>query len=333
MPFNVAAQSQAVGLETGKAVYDFYCYQCHGYSGDAQTLASTYLQPPPRNFTASDPRRLSRERMLDAVYHGRSGTGMVSFTRVLNDSQITAVVEYVRDTFMTQQPLKQPYHSRANGWPDHERYRAAFPFATGRILLDTPWEELNAEQIKGKRLFMTACISCHDRARVRDEGPIWEPRAVSYPRRHYSHRQPQVDGLTGATPYALHGQPPPVADDSDTAIRNGEAIFQKNCAFCHAADGTGHNWIGSFLEPRPRDLGGARVVGMTAERLGGIIREGVPDTSMPAWKYVLDDKQIADVVAYVQGTLQRRPASLASPPSETSANPRQVPLTWIRESR
>ena len=32
--------------ETGRAIYNFRCYFCHGYSGDAQTLAARYLSPP-----------------------------------------------------------------------------------------------------------------------------------------------------------------------------------------------------------------------------------------------------------------------------------------------
>ncbi len=309
-------------------MYDFYCYQCHGYSGDAQTLASTFLNPPPRDFTQADPAALTRDQMLDAVSHGRPGTGMVSFARVLDDAQITAVVDFVRTAFMTDQPRKQPYHSAANGWPDHDRYRAAFPFATGEIALDTPWEDLTAEQAAGKRLFITACVSCHDRARVRDEGPIWEPRAVSFPRKHYSHREPPVDAFTGATPYVLHERSPDL-DAADATLRRGAAVFQNNCAFCHAADGTGRNWIGSFLERRPRDLAGAYVAAMTADQLGRIIREGVPGTSMPAWKHVLDAQQTADVVAYVQRVLQT-PTATPHVEASTNQSARRIPPTWTK---
>ena len=38
----------------GKAIYRFYCYQCHAYSGNARTLSSTYLDPRPRDFTAEN---------------------------------------------------------------------------------------------------------------------------------------------------------------------------------------------------------------------------------------------------------------------------------------
>jgi cytochrome c oxidase cbb3-type subunit 3 len=82
--------------------------------------------------------------------------------------------------------------------------------------------------------------------------------------------------------------------------QQGEALFQANCSFCHAADGTARNWIGSFMEPHPRDLTSpAAMSGMTQDRLRTVIHEGLPGTSMPAWKSVLSDPEIEAVIAYV----------------------------------
>ena len=285
-------------VDSGRRVYDFYCYQCHGYSGDARTLASTFLDPPPRNFTQSDPDSLTQERMVDAITNGRPGTAMVSFTSVASAEEISAVVGYIRDNFMHGDRPQLIYHTRENGWPDHDRYAAAFPFADGTIPLDTPWDQLNAEQLAGKKLFMQACISCHDRAIVNNEGPIWELRALSYPRRHYSHRM-DMDSLSSASPYLKHERPPDTSGLTPEQQR-GAALFQQNCAFCHGADGTGKNWIGSFLEPHARDLTQAAIVNQATERLRQVVRNGLEGTSMPAWKHVLDDGQIDDVVSYLK---------------------------------
>jgi len=82
--------------------------------------------------------------------------------------------------------------------------------------------------------------------------------------------------------------------------KEGEVLFQENCAFCHAPDGTGKNWIGRFLEPHPRDLTDpVNMQTMTAERLRQVIRDGLPDTTMSAWKNVLDAGQIDAVIAYI----------------------------------
>jgi cytochrome c oxidase cbb3-type subunit 3 len=284
----------------GRAVYEYYCYQCHAYAGDAATLASTYLEPAPRNFTASDPDVLLREQMIGAVTHGREGTAMVSFSTVLGAREINAVVDYIRAEFMQGGHSRLRYHTAENGWDDHQRYADAFPFASGEIALDTDWEELTPAQKKGKRLFMKACISCHDRARVKDEGPVWELRALSYPRRHYNHTRP-YDAITTASPYALHDRPLPTAGLTAQQQR-GAQLFQENCAFCHAADATGRNWIGSFLEPRPRDLTRQSIRLRDAQSLAEVIREGLPGTSMPAWKYNLADEEIDDIIAWLKRT-------------------------------
>lgn len=235
--------------------------------------------------------------MFSAVRDGRPATAMKSFSHVLDRSELEAVVDFIRREFMIAKASNTQYHTAANGWPNHERYSAAFPFALGEIAVDTPSEQLSAEQRHGLRLYLSSCITCHDRARVDEEGPIWEMRAVSYPRRHYSHRAP--DAVSSASPYARHDQPPEI--NGLTAIEQaGQALFQKNCAFCHAADGTGKNWIGRFLEPNPRDLTDPRfMTGVTRQRLRHVIREGLPGTGMPAWKNVLNTEQIDNIVAYV----------------------------------
>lgn len=283
---------------SGRKVYDFYCYQCHGYSGDARTLASTYLEPKPRNFSTTDPDSLSPEQMVDAVTHGRAGTAMVSFASVASADEIAAVVSYIRNSFMSDTKPDIIYHTKENGWDDHNRYAAAFPFANGEIPLDTPWQQLTTEQKQGRQLFMQACISCHDRAVVMDEGAIWELRALSYPRKHYSHRM-DMDSISSASPYMQHEQQPDTSELSAKQKR-GAALFQQNCAFCHAADGTGKNWIGSFLEPHARNLTSDAIISQAVDRLEQVIRNGLEGTSMPAWKHVLSDNQINDVISYLK---------------------------------
>ena len=300
LPWNPVV-SEPVSPPDGKAVYDFYCYQCHAYAGNAQTLASTFLDPRPRNFTAADPDTLSRERMINSVTGGRTGTAMVSFETVLSTTEIAAVVDYIRSEFMQGDGPESIYHTAANGWESHERYAAAFPFASGEIPLDTDWETLTPSQQQGKRLFMTACISCHDRARVTDEGSVWELRPLSYPRRHYSHTSPP-DSVSGASPYAVHDVQPRLEDPTEAEHR-GEVLYQQNCAFCHAADGTARNWIGSFLEPHPRDLTNLQFSPAELQRLRTVIQQGLPGTSMPAWKDVLDEEQIGDILAYLRRAL------------------------------
>jgi cytochrome c oxidase cbb3-type subunit 3 len=307
----VAGSVAAAGdLELGRRIYNFRCYYCHGYSGNARTLAATLLTPKPVDFTTISPNSLGRERMLQSIQSGRPGTAMVGFASVLKPNEIAAVTDFVRQEFMVAKAENTRYHTEANGWYNHEqRYAAAFPFALGEIPLDTPWEQLTPQQADGKRLFMSSCVSCHVRSGENNEDIHWESRAASYPRNQFSpgdyppspnvKNSPPVDAVTSATPYHLHDLPPRLSGLTAPEAR-GETLFQQNCSFCHAADGTARNWIGSFMEPHPRDLTkSAAMDSMTSTRLKSVIREGLPGTSMPAWKSVLADQDVEDVIAYV----------------------------------
>lgn len=229
---------------------------------------------------------------------------MQSFSTVLSAEEIQQVVDFVRVEFILQRNRNTAYHTLENGWPEHTRYQAAFPFALGELALDIPWDALTPEQQAGKRLYMNSCISCHDRGSVTEEGAIWDARPLSYPRNNYSHQKnARADGVSGASVYALHDSKPELTQLT-AEQRRGESLFQANCAFCHAADGSGKNWIGSFLQPHPRDLTGTRVRLMADAELEQVIREGLPGTTMSAWKNVLADSQIKAIVAYINAAFK-----------------------------
>lgn len=322
-------------VSEGKRLYDFYCYQCHAYAGTGQTVAARTLDPPPRDFTSERARALSREQLLDAVRNGRPGTGMVGFGGVIGEPGVHAVVDYLTEAFMSGKASDARYHTLANGWPDHEhRYAVAFPFALGEIPLDTSDSALTEKQLQGKRLFLSGCVTCHDSGVVKDPGPVWETRAVSYPRGVYDHRNPPVgagpaDAISGASPYLNHELAPSLPEDSEL-LRRGESVYQDNCAFCHAPNGTGRNWIGSFLEPHPRDLTSSTVMeSMSPQRLEAVIRDGLPGTSMPAWKNVLDDARIAALIHYIDRVFH--PLAPATAGSGIDAQASGATPGWQRE--
>lgn len=298
------ASAPAAQLEAGRKIYNFRCYFCHGYSGNAQTVAANFLTPPPVDFTRAKAGRLSPESIVSVLKTGKPGTAMQSFRTVLTDPEMGQVAAFVMDEFVHKKAPNTHYHTAENGWPDHQRYQAAFPFATGEIPVSRPWKELNEEQARGKRLFLSSCVTCHDRGHAAGNSAAWEATPLSYPRNDYSNAAPasapsKVDAMASASPYLLHEIPPKVAGMTPLE-RKGEKLFQGNCAFCHGADGTGKNWVGSFLEPHPRNLRDPAFMDtMTRARLSATIREGLPGTSMPAWKSVLGEKEIAAIVAYV----------------------------------
>jgi cytochrome c oxidase cbb3-type subunit III len=292
---------RSVELEAGRKIYNFRCYFCHGYSGNAKTVAAEFLTPRPVDFTHADPVTFTVEHVAGVVKAGKPGTAMQSFQSVLSKRDIQQLAEFVVDEFVRRKAVNTTYHTPANGWPNHQRYQAAFPFATGEIPISRAWESLNAEQTKGKKLFLSSCVVCHDRADKTADKVVWESRPLSYPRNDYvpTSSPPVVDAMSSASPYLLHEIAPKVAGMNAQELL-GEKLFQGNCAFCHGADGTGKNWIGSFLEPHPRNLQDPTFMqSMTRAKLDATIHNGLPGTSMPAWKRVLSDAEIAAIVSYV----------------------------------
>lgn len=296
--------------EQGRAIYNYRCYFCHGYSGNAKTLAASYLEPRPRDFSAATPQDLPVAVIVDAVRDGRAATAMKGFRGILDDDEIRAVADFVAREFVRDKAANTAYHTAANGWPGHERYAAAFPFARGDLALDTPVDELGPEQLAGRQLFLGACVSCHDRARVNDAGPAWSSRPVSYPRMGFVPGQPNLpppDVVSTASVYAKHEVVPKLTGLTRQQ-RRGEALFRTNCAFCHGGDGTGKNWIGQFMEPKARDLTQYDEHSMPPRRLRQVILDGLPDTSMPAWRHVLAPAEVEAVGAYVRRAFFRAPS-------------------------
>lgn len=294
-----AADEKSASFEAGRALYNYRCYFCHGYSGNARTLAATYLTPPPTDFTRADPPRLTVEAVVAVLEAGRPGTAMKSFRGILRREDMASIAEFVVTEFVERKGENTRYHTPENGWPDHDRYRSAFPFAKGEISLSRAWELLSPEQTEGKRLYLSACVSCHDRGALADDAIAWDARPLSYPRNNYSPGGAPVDAVTSATPFSKHDIPKAIKGLTREE-RRGAQLFQENCAFCHGAAGTGKNWIGSFLEPHPRNFTDpVAMAGMTRTRLIRVISEGLPGTSMPAWKSVLDKDEIRAIAAYI----------------------------------
>jgi cytochrome c oxidase cbb3-type subunit III len=167
----------ASDIERGREVWNFRCYFCHGYSGDARTLAASYLAPRPRDFQASDPREFPLPRLERGIREGVPGTSMKSFRGILSDKEIAQVAAFLRSEFLEKRAPNTRYHTKEAGWPGHERYADAFPFARGDIALDTDENTLDAAGRRGRKLFLSTCITCHDRGRVNDAGPTWERSA------------------------------------------------------------------------------------------------------------------------------------------------------------
>jgi ubiquinol-cytochrome c reductase cytochrome b subunit len=99
---------------------------------------------------------------------------------------------------------------------------------------------------------------------------------------------------------------------STTANPAGAKVFSTNCASCHGAQGTG---VPGTFPP----LAGNAVVTGDANKVIGIVLDGLHGSisvsgqtyngMMPAWKGTLSNKDVADVVTYIRGSLGSNKAS------------------------
>ena len=305
----------------GKKIYDYYCYQCHGYAGNGVTLAANYLDPPPRNFNATSPEELTREQMINTVSRGKPGTAMTAFGKTLSEDEIKSVVAYVRDAFMSGSDRDYRYHTEQNGWPNHERYQAAFPYVFGELSIDHYEKTLSNFERAGKQLFMSACISCHEPT-ASEGSNHWELTGVSYPLGNYvEDNEPPVFELHERAPVLIH---------ATTQETQGEHLYQKHCAHCHAEDGTGRNWIGSFLTPHPPDFTDHMFKQRTNhQRLYNVISQGIAGTSMPAWKSVFTDDEINATIAYMKQVFGPFSDTQSPPPPSYRLTPKP---SWVKNN-
>ena len=99
-----------------------------------------------------------------------------------------------------------------------------------------------------------------------------------------------------AVPTEYAGRTNPLG--ADAAVQGAE-VFQSNCAMCHGPEGHGDGPAGQSLDPRPRNL--ADVQAKAADDyLFWRIHAGKPGTSMVAWKGILTDEPIWQVVSFLR---------------------------------
>ena len=88
----------------------------------------------------------------------------------------------------------------------------------------------------------------------------------------------------------------------------GKALYNENCSQCHGEKGDAQGVAADLLNPRPRDFRrGIYKIRRTPqgelptdEDLFRIVGNGMPGTSMPAWRGLLSDAQIWQLVDYIK---------------------------------
>jgi cytochrome c oxidase cbb3-type subunit 3 len=115
--------------------------------------------------------------------------------------------------------------------------------------------------------------------------------------------------LIGATlilPVVTRADPLPA-----TPNRNrGSSLFHNNCIICHGGTGQGNGGGSPGLKTKPADLTDrAKMATLSDDQMVKVILHGGRSVGaskiMPAWKDVLEEDEVRDVVAFIRADLAR----------------------------
>jgi len=156
--FVLASPGLAASTNKGQAVYERYCWWCHGRDGAGDGPAAPYLNPPPRDFTYGlykwkstpfdeiTPSHGDFLRMLTGPPRGGDGRGglrgtaMPGWGKVLSQEEKNAVISYIKAFSGLEEP------------EEGEIDTSVVEKVSGKTALS-----------RGRELFADNCASCHGR--------------------------------------------------------------------------------------------------------------------------------------------------------------------------
>ncbi len=162
------------------------------------------------------------------------------------------------------------------------------------------WEDkLSAEDIWKVIMFLYDATGYQPRR--------WESHAAPAPSQRVGARSGGAFSLAFlAAPLGRVLAPPTEAQQPGDAAQ-GKVIYEKKCLLCHGEKGDGNGPGAPMLDPKPRDFTKGRYKVRTSASgqpptdsdLFRVISDGMPGTSMPAWK-VISETDRWNLVAYVK---------------------------------
>jgi hypothetical protein len=112
------------------------------------------------------------------------------------------------------------------------------------------------------------------------------------------HRYVMMNGINPR--YASKINPLPMTAET---VKSGERLYQQNCASCHGVSGLGNGPAGRTLNPPPSNIAALTKMPMATDGYlyWSIAEGGVPlGTAMPAFKGVLNENQIWEIITYLR---------------------------------
>ncbi len=327
----------ATGAAIKPAVlYHNYCSVCHGDKGDGKSRAQNSLNPPPRDFTSPAAAQIPRANMIAVVQNGRPGTAMTGWKSQLNQAEIEALVDYVRDNFMMASSMadssrgravyskncavchgeKGDGKSRAQGSlnpPPRDFTSAALraEMSTQRMLTSVTYGRPGTAMAGFKTQLSKEDISAVvDYIQAGFMGGV-NTEGISGVNSGQRQAAPNGANAPPALAAAVPAPKPvqkaivanmtlPMPSGLKGDVKRGELFYMANCATCHGATGDGQGPRAYFINPKPRNfLHPASRQSLNRVMLFATISQGKLGTEMPAWNKVLNQQEIANVAEFV----------------------------------
>jgi mono/diheme cytochrome c family protein len=90
---------------------------------------------------------------------------------------------------------------------------------------------------------------------------------------------------------------------SSELLKQGDRIFQQNCAACHGAHGEGNGPASATLSPAPANF---KLKQPNPDYLLQVLTEGIPRTAMPSWSQQIPDSDRKALASFVRSLFDPR---------------------------
>ena len=300
-PLRKDAANFKKSVAEGAAIYIKNCVFCHGDNLDGDGPFASALNPPPANFT--DPGTIAM--LQEAFLFWRIAKGgpalpkestpwnsvMPAWEDRLSEEEIWKVIMFLYN-YTGYQPRRWETRASLSGGESQRSPRSRGPVPAGTVLARPPVLPLDP--------------------------PTWVP--------HYASSLRFTLHASPFTPWLVSGAEAQQAGDAGA----GRAVYEKRCAWCHGVEGKGDGPGAANLDPKPRDFTqGKYKIRTTASGkaptdadLFRTITDGMPGSSMPAWK-VLPEKARWNLVAYLKTFAPealKEPTKVADTPKEVASS-------------
>ncbi len=296
------AQVKAPALP-GKALYDKYCAFCHGADGLADTPVGRILTPRPRRF--ADPVEMARvtdDEIYQAIKKGRPGTAMAAWGKVLTETQIGDLMDYIRSFIPPGSARLSPEQlSLAVGRRIYEKECA---FCHGKH------GEADTEAAKVLRPRPRKFADPIEMARV-DDGRLYAAIKLGVPgtaMASWGSRLSPAE-IIDVMRYvrSLQKPLPPGMSSDQLDIVVGGRIYHRYCVNCHGEKGDANTPLGRALYPHPRNFTDRRQMEHLSDAdMRHAILYGKPGTAMASWGGILNPEDARRVIRYIRARLQHQ---------------------------